>query len=194
MKTLSKLSLLVVLFAIYSCSSTPKTDFKISSPFEKNLVKDTIIEINPAKSQILRFGNSLTIDIPKDAFVDNDGNIIKEKVQLSIKTYDNPASIIASGIPMQYGEEQLQSAGMFELHGQVNGNPIFIKKDKQLLVNHHSDVYGEYDFYKFDRQATDKTIGHWNKLTDNSTPIYKEKDILKTFQLKFKTEDYPETE
>ncbi|MCP4443014.1 MAG: hypothetical protein GY810_29260 [Aureispira sp.] len=192
MKKIFKLSLLAILITIYSCSDAPKKNFKINPPFEKTLVKDTLIEINPTKSQVLRFGNSLTVDIPKDAFVDKNGNIVKDKVKLSIKTYDNPAAIIASGIPMQYGEEHLQSAGMFEMEGQANGEPISISKDKQLLVNHHSDVYGEYDFYKFDKDATDEKSGRWNQLTDKSTPIYKEKDVLKTFKLKFKTEDYPE--
>lgn len=126
------LAFFLVLIAIYGCSHASKRISKISYPFEKTLVKDTLIEIDPTKSQVLRFENSLTIDIPKDAFANKNGKTIQDKVQLSIKTYGSPAKFIASGIPMQlqYGEAYLQSAGLLELKGQSKGKPNLYKEGR----------------------------------------------------------------
>lgn len=102
-----------------------------------------------------------TIAVPPNAFVDVDGQPVTTPVEISFTEINSPSDIIASGIPMkvmgQNGEtEWMQTAGMFEIYGTTNGQPVNIANDKQLDVAYASEVEGAYDTWFFD-----EANGNW---------------------------------
>ncbi|CAA6825090.1 MAG: Unknown protein [uncultured Aureispira sp.] len=91
------------------------------------------------------------IEIPANAFVDKDGNPITGTVDIKFREFHNATDIIASGIPMHNPEtgEYMETAGMFEIKGEQEGQEIFVKGDKDIEVNLASFNEGDdFNFYK----------------------------------------------
>lgn len=107
----------------------------------------------------LSLDNGTTIEVPKDAFVDANGQPIAGEVEINYREFHNAAEIIASGIPMtnKTGDKYMQTAGMFEIQGTHNDQPIQIADDKTLKVNMASFVDDEqqYDFFYLDEEKGD---------------------------------------
>lgn len=198
MRTLAMLALLALLLG--SCTSKKDATFDFSPPLKEVSVEAEKMSIDPTKDQVVHFENGTSIDVPKDAFVDQNGNVVTEPVTLALSTYNSPAEILASGIPMAYhdGEQQqdFESAGMFQIKGYAAGQEIRIQEGKKLDVRYPSAVAGEYDFFYLEEHEEDgNKKAAWKKLstpdksetTNETTP-----KGLGDFQLKFDTASYPE--
>ncbi len=186
-----------ILIALISCNTKKDNNLIISPPFNNIEIPSINIKIAPSKNQVARFENGVSVEIPENAFVDNKGNIIQEEVTLTLQTFNSPAEIIASGIPMTFNDDEtsgnFESAGMFQITGKTSTAEVFIDKEKELTINYPSQVYGEYDFFQFKEMDADSTRkGRWEKLSaDNKSRKIPETN-LGTFQLKFASNDYPE--
>lgn len=191
------LFLITLSILISSCQTSSDKRLEVIPPFEAINLEEKRITINPSIQQVARFKNGVSVEIPKDAFSDIDGKTINEEVTLSLKTYNTSAQILASGIPMTYYDEgvesNFESAGMFEISGESEGEPIFIKEGKELMINYPSDVYGDYDFFHFQEESSKDSVtsGKWQKLSNVKKRTVDSSKVLDTFKLQF-TEDYPE--
>ena len=199
MKTTSLLAFILYIILILSCNGKkqdPSKTYFIDAPFENIKIPKEALEIDPSKDQVLRFENGISVDIPKDAFVDKNGKPVTSPVKIALEKYESPAEIIASGIPMRYGEAPFESAGMFKIEGEANGEPIAIQKGKALQVNYPSATMGDFDVYYFEEKPnksdTAKKEGKWKKLTDKKESSFDPKKVVNTFNLKFDTAAYPE--
>ncbi|MGC6531713.1 MAG: hypothetical protein ACON34_01805, partial [Flavobacteriales bacterium] len=76
--------------------------------------------------------------VPAGCLVDADGNPITGEVDLDYREFRNKADLFLSGIPMEYDSAgtayTFESAGMFELRGQQNGQEVFIANNRNLTV------------------------------------------------------------
>lgn len=122
------------------------------------------LTVKGSDAQTLKLSSGSSIDVPAAAFVDANGTPVKGNVDITFREFHNAAEIIASGIPMkvfkQNGKEEwMQTAGMYEINGTQNGQPVFVAPGKTLNVNLISEVDGEYDFWKFDEGS-----GDWDNL------------------------------
>ena len=179
---------LLAALALHSCSNPSDTNSQISSESNENEtvaqtvkqtiapafadfnVKTQILTVKGTHSQTLSLPSGSSIDVPEAAFIDAQGNAVSGDVNLAFREFHNAAEIIASGIPMKVmtengTEEWMQTAGMYEINGFQNGEPVFIAPGKSLSVNLVSDVDGDYDFWKFEEEA-----GNWGSL-GVSTPM-----------------------
>lgn len=170
--------IIVVLITVFlvSCSNSSKQSATEQSVQAKRLIEEPFKTIKlPQQSYTLKAeagGTFVTatgtkIKIPQDAFVDKNGNKITGDVTVSFKEMHTPADIIASGIPMQYANngkiENFESAGMFEITGHKNNEPIEIAKDKSIgvdLVSVKQDK--NFNYYEFDTKE-----GQWKELAQN---------------------------
>lgn len=118
-------------------NSTTKKNF-ISEPSQKLKVNYTAYTINNSKGGEIKHPTSSKIKVSKNTFVDKDGKDIIGDVTIEYREFHDAADIIASGIPMGYDSAgtkyTLESAGMFDIKGTQNGQPVFIKKDKTVEV------------------------------------------------------------
>ncbi|MBT3423352.1 MAG: hypothetical protein HOB88_17840 [Bacteroidetes bacterium] len=100
----------------------------------------------------LGYGNS--IEIPANAFVNQNNEPISGEVDIDFREFQEAADILISGIPMTYDsggvKYDFQTAGMFEINASQSGEQIYIAEGKKLKVNLASEVDGDYNFYKLD--------------------------------------------
>jgi hypothetical protein len=183
-----------------ACQNTPSfTKTAFESPLKDVEIIFETRKIQAEEAQLIRLDNGSSLQIPKDAFVDANGNKVTGKMDLGYRQFDDPADIIASGIPMTFkneegSTEQLESGGMFELRGSVGGEPVFVAPGKSIKTTLASSVAGAYDFYylESDGAAETNTNSKWKKLTnivdDIPASTFQAPD---SFQLKYNIADYP---
>lgn len=125
--------------------------------------------INPKKDTAIALTSKGTvIHVPKDCFIDMNGEIVKENVNLKFTEFNNSAEMAFSNIPMTYktngGEFFFNSSGMFEIKGSVNNNPVQVAKNKSMkidfaLAKQNPDI----NFFQL------KADGNWKKVQDIAT-------------------------
>ena len=151
----------------------------IAPPLAKVNVPYHQLKIDAKKGGNLSLDNGTIIEIPKDAFVDKNGQPVTGEVEIAYREFHNAAEIIASGIPMtdKTGEKYMQTAGMFEVKGSVANEAVEIADGKSLNVKMASFVEDgqNYDFFHFDEGT-----GEW-QTQGTAEP---QKNIVKAAKLK----------
>jgi len=112
---------------------------RITSPASKLAVPSSTYAVNTSKPSRLKHPGGSQIVIPSNSFVDSKGKSIVGEVTIEYREFHDLADIIGSGIPMSYDSagirRHLQTAGMFQIAGSQNGQPVFIAPGKELEVN-----------------------------------------------------------
>lgn len=101
------------------------------------------------------FKTGSTITIPKNAFADENGKILKGEIELRYREFHDAADFFVSGIPMTYDSAgvryQFESAGMIEVLAFQNGKQVNMAPEKKIDIELASDYAGtEYNLYKLD--------------------------------------------
>lgn len=122
-----------------------------------NLQNSFIVKPNEGATLITEKGSRIII--PKNAFEDESGNKIEQEVQVLFEEYHTVGEIIASGLPMTYtkpdGETiDFESAGMFVISANVNGQNVEVANGKEISVDLVSDNPEKFDFFQL--QDNDK--------------------------------------
>lgn len=171
-----------LVFAFVSCESETtsnqeekkqdETTSAIQPPIDNVEVAEQTYDVDCKTGGTIHLPNGGSIEVPKNAFVDQDGNPIQGNVKISLKEYHSLADILSSGIPMDYDSAGVStpfvSGGMFAIKGKHNGEEIKIKEDKNLNVNLASyDDTPCYNFYKLDEQSGDWTYKNTKTATPN---------------------------
>lgn len=145
-------------------NTVPKNTKFINEPFEKIKVNNTSYKVDNSKGAEIRHSTGSKINIPKSSFVNKKGEEIQGEVEILYREIHDQAEIIASGIPMRYdsaGKEfTFESAGMFEIKGYQNGEPVFIKHDKPLTVEFNSKQPEDH----FNQYFLDTVAKNWTYL------------------------------
>ncbi len=115
----------------------------VNAPSSKIAIPYSSYKINNAKGGEIKHFTSSKINIPKNSFVDKNGKDIVGDVTIEYREFHDKGDIIAGGIPMAYDSAgkkfNLESAGMFDVIGHQDGEPVFIKPDKDLKIELASD-------------------------------------------------------
>ena len=95
------------------------------------------------------------IEIPENAFLDKDGNIVRGKVKFGVRYTMDPIATMIAGVPMETAEESgnyLESAGMMEITAETKkGEPIYVNPDSKIKVTINTAFPGEdYNIYSLD--------------------------------------------
>ena len=142
---------------LISPSKKPQTAF-IAPPIKKLDVPYTSYKVKAEQGGTIKHKTNSKIIIPKKAFVNKQGEDIIGDVEIQYREFHNQADIIASGIPMSYDsagvKSTLESAGMIDIRGYQNGEPIFINPKKQITVEFQSEhTADKYNMYVLDTIA-----------------------------------------
>ncbi|MBA3665327.1 MAG: hypothetical protein H0W61_14105 [Bacteroidetes bacterium] len=107
-------------------------------PSKKLAIPYSSYKINNSKGGEINHNTASKIKIPKNSFVDKNGKDVIGDVTIEYREFHDKGDIIASGIPMAYDsagkKSNLESAGMFDIQGTQNGEPVFIKEGNNLNV------------------------------------------------------------
>jgi hypothetical protein len=141
----------------------------ITEPSKKLAIRSSSYAVNNTNGGTITHGTSSKIKIPKNSFVDKNGKDIVGDVTIEYREFHDMGDIIASGIPMHYDSAghpfNLESAGMFEIKGTKDGQPVFIKPEKTLRVELASATKED----RFNQYYLDTVAGNWEYLKrDNS--------------------------
>lgn len=141
-----------------STQNTKSNKAFIAPPISKLNIPYTSYKVKSEQGATIKHASNSKIIIPKKAFVNKQGQEIIGDVEIHYREFHNQADIIASGIPMAYDsagiKSHLESAGMLDIKGYQNGEPVFIDPKKQITVEFASK-YGEdkYNMYVLDTIA-----------------------------------------
>lgn len=128
----------------------------VNPPVETLTIPTNSFVVNTEMDSVIIYSTGTIITIPTGAFVDEDGNDVKGKVEIHYREFHDQIDILLSGIPMNYDSAgisyQLESAGMFEITATQDGKPVSLKPNKSLTVNmiSHSSNVTDYNIYNLD--------------------------------------------
>ena len=126
--------------------------------------------VNGQTGEMFTFNNT-SISIPANAFSDKNGNVVTGEVEISYREFHNPIDFFVAGIPMIYDsagvEYHFESAGMFEIYGYQNGEPVnLIKPIEVKLASLHQGDY--FNLYQLDTLS-----GEWTYLSKDTSVVKK---------------------
>ena len=159
---------------MFECNNSTKNitaQAIFTPPFKDLSVKYDSNVMDPKVSKVIETAKGSKFNIPENAFVFEDGSLVKDSVKIKICEYRSASEILMSGIPMTCDSAgktyNFESAGMFEIKGNCNGKEVFLASGKSINVSFVSSDNGNYDFYCLDEQT-----GKWkNKGTSKICKI-----------------------
>lgn len=154
-----------------------KDILNIYKPLIENVNVDfTNFSLEPKKEKTITVGNS-TIHIPKNAFLNSDGKVVKSPVEIAYREFHSPLEVALSGIPMKYDSSGtsyvFESAGMFEFRAFTEDGVEVFPNPNQLItvdLNSKSDE-NDFNLYKLDDATQDWTYLEPSPLESVNNPI-----------------------
>jgi hypothetical protein len=111
----------------------------INPPLDGVNVPFHVESISATEGGELFYESGSIVSFPPNAFVDANGNVIKGKVEVKYREFNDPVEIFLSGIPMTYDSAGVQydfeSAGMTELLAYSEDTPCFVNPESQPEIN-----------------------------------------------------------
>ena len=182
----------LVLSVLFSCKETVENTSPVQGSEEEqlippipeaNIVADEY-RITPTKDTVIYHKSGSVISIPKNAFLDEKGNVITTPVDLKFRMFSNPLEVYLAGIPMTFSNDNdeevvFESAGMFEMNASNKGKAVNVNPENKIQV----DVVSYSEDTKFNRYDFDSEINTWKELG---------KDVVKTTTKEKELEQLPE--
>lgn len=160
-----------------SANSFVPTKRKISPPIPGLIIRNHPYTVNTRTGATITHISGTKVTFPANAFVDVNGNPVSGNVEVQYREFRDQADFFLSGIPMQYDSAghtyQFESAGMMEISGMMNGQTVYLKKDKKVKVEFASKNSGtKYNLYQFDTLA-----GNWNYIGKDNVVLNPEQKM-----------------
>jgi hypothetical protein len=134
---------------------------------QKLAEKTQTYRINPLKRNIIKATHGTKLIIPEKALdLDYDDLSENDKVEIEITEYIDSFALAASGINLIYinneGKEEIfESAGIFKINAQLNGENIELDEDKKIDVHFPNIVPGDkFNVYKLNKKGQWEYDGH----------------------------------
>jgi hypothetical protein len=136
----------------------------------------TRYKVNADKGAELKHPSKSQIKVPKAAFVNKTGQEITGEVEILYREFHKVIESVVAGIPMRYDSAgksyDFESAGMFDIQGIQNGEPVFLKANTTLTVQLASEKTGT----DFNQYYLDTLNRKWNYLQEDViTPLANKK-------------------
>ena len=142
----------------------PEVKSIFTVPIPDIQIENTTYRIGGGTDTVLSYKSGSKIIVPANAFLDKEGNPVKDEVKLRYREFANAFDVYLAGIPMVYdsaGREQVfETAGMIEINASSQGQPVFPNPQNKIQVEMNSFQSGnEFNVYKLDT-----VTGKWNYL------------------------------
>jgi hypothetical protein len=146
----------------------------INPPIDGLNIPATIYKVTAEKGASLDFKTGSKITIPKNAFVDKAGKLLKGEIELRYREFHDAFDFFVAGIPMTYDSAgvryQFESAGMMELLAYQNGEPVNVAPDKSINISLASNYPAtDYNLYKLDTMQNNWSCLGKDKVLTQST-------------------------
>jgi hypothetical protein len=148
---------------------------KLNPPFESFEVN-----VDSGVTYLVKNSYGTKIFIPDSVFVDSTRNLIRGKVKIMYREFHDAAGIFLAGIPMNYDaagiQKYFETAGMFDIRAEQNGNPVYIDSGKVIKIHFGSVTEGN-DYHCF--YLDEKLTRNWHYMGDVLGAVNTEKSKLK---------------
>jgi hypothetical protein len=132
MRTYAIIVLSVILFI--SCKKEESLKFSASDLFKKSIVKSQFFIIDLKKDTTIIGDKGTKIVIPKNAFIDLQGNIINKTIQFELSEALTLDEMILSNLTTISNSKLLQTDGMIFINATFNNENLKINKEKPLYI------------------------------------------------------------
>lgn len=140
----------------------------INPPIVEADIKSAVYVLEAEKDSIIDYITGSQILVPANAFLDESGNVVKGKVELSYREFHNVADVFLAGIPMTYdsaGETyHFETAGMMEIAATQNGKPLHTNPSALIQVKMVSDKKED----RFNTYYLDTTKKRWEYVSESN--------------------------
>lgn len=174
--------LLLHFAACKSESSTGANTRRAVDPVLASNVPFRDFNIDAVNGDTIDLPEGTSIYIPGGIFADKNGKPVNGNVQLHYRAFYTLGEIIASGITMIYdtaGDEHVfTSAGMFEISGTQDGQPVNIRPGKSITMDfasYRNDI--DFNFYSLDTATAAWTFKSTTKAEPNRLRMSLEKAL-----------------
>ncbi len=146
----------------------------------KNIVKPIpsaspvreVFTVDTKQKKIISTQSGTKINVPANAFIDKNGNVVEGAVELNYMEMNSALDIMLSGIPMAHKDSYFESAAMFQIGAVQNGNELFPNPDAPIELGFESSAMGDdFSYYEYDTEK-----GEWDdkgaKALTESTASY----------------------
>ena len=106
----------------------------LKGPFSDIKKEFTNFEVDADKGDTIHHSSGSVIVVPASAFVDKKGLPVAGKVDIQYRQFDDPVDMFLAGVPQSDGAQTLQRAGLMQIQGFKDGEPVYIGKDKELQM------------------------------------------------------------
>jgi hypothetical protein len=93
-----------------------------------------VFTIEAAKDTVIETKGGIVMAIPSNCFLDDNGNIVEGKVDLTVKEALDPATMINAGLSTRSGDKLLESGGMFFTDARKDGKILKINPAKGIYT------------------------------------------------------------
>lgn len=100
-----------------------------------------ITKIDPKKGATIEGKEGTLVIVPSDAFVDDNGNLISEEVELELVEALKISDMLAYNLSTMNDDNVLQSGGMIYVQPTVAGKKVNINPDRPLYIEIPTDDY-----------------------------------------------------
>lgn len=112
----------------------------------------TTYTIDAQKDEVITTSTGTIIRVKKNTFIDEQGKVIKGKIDIQFREYHNVIDLFKSGIPMEYDSAgrsyTFESAGMFELEALKGGDQVHhFDKDIEVEIVSENAATDFNDYY-----------------------------------------------
>lgn len=140
----------------------------INPPIAEANIKSAVFVLEAEKDSIVSYITGSQIMVPANAFLDENGNAVKGKVELSYREFHSVSDVFLAGIPMTYdsaGETyHFETAGMMEIAATQNGKPLRTNPQALIQVKMVSDKKED----RFNTYYLDTTKKQWQYVSQSN--------------------------
>lgn len=151
----------------------------LSPPIPVADIKFTNFKIDANKDTVINHNSGAIIKVPKNAFINSNGDVITNNVELKFRSFLNPLETYLAGIPMNYsvnGEDKVfESAGMFEIIANSKGEKLFVNPESKIKVTINSfNEDNQFNTYDLEEES-----GVWTETGKDNLIVESKEDALK---------------
>ena len=130
----ASIALIFVFRGMFNGGAENHTVLALHAPFKQAQKAFASFELDADKGDTIHHVSGSTIIVPAAAFVDKAGKPINGKVDIQYREFDDPVDLFLAGIPQKMEDQHLQTAGLMQIQGFQDGEPVFINKDRKLQM------------------------------------------------------------
>jgi hypothetical protein len=116
----------------------------VMPPFKQADIKYTEYSVAADKGAVISYHSGTIITIPKDAFIDKKGEVIKGNISVKYREMSSPEELFIAGIPMSYDSSgnslNLQTAGVCELLAFKDDSIVDINPRNTINIDLSSSI------------------------------------------------------